>query len=216
MNEEKIKVALLFDLDGTLWDALESIRLSWNKAMKDNGYHYNFDLKTMKSFMGLTPEETVPLAFKDVDFNKGMELFKICLKEEISYLKDNLGALYPNEIEVLTKLANNYPLFVVSNADCGYIENYINGYKLNNLFKSFICAGDTKLAKWQNMLYIKDKFNIEKIIYIGDTKKDMIESEKAGALFIHAAYGFGEIENDKYFIKNLTELPSLVEKLCKS
>ena len=54
---------------------------------------------------------------------------------------------------------------------------------------------------------------MEKVIYVGDTNKDKIESLKANAMFIHAAYGFGIIENDEYKINSLDELPDLIDNL---
>ena len=83
MSDLVNKKAILFDLDGTLWDALDTITEAWNKAMKDNNLNYSFSIATMKSFMGLTPRETAPLAFKDVSLEKGLEYFSLCLNEEI-------------------------------------------------------------------------------------------------------------------------------------
>jgi phosphoglycolate phosphatase len=37
-----------------------------------------------------------------------------------------------------------------------------------------------------------------------------VESEKAGVRFIHAAYGFGVIEDDKVAISKLSDLPAKV------
>ena len=92
-----MKKALFFDLDGTLWDALPQLVDAWNEAMKKSNLPYRFDFDTMQSYMGLTPEETAPLAFKDVDLAKGMEYFKICLDYELKYLAIHPGKLYENE-----------------------------------------------------------------------------------------------------------------------
>lgn len=207
------KNAVIFDLDGTLWDALTPIMEAWNKAMQKNNLPYKFDLNTIKSYMGLTPNETVPLAFKGVSFEKGIEYFKLALKEEISYLKDHPGKMYPNEKEVLINLKENYPLFIVSNSDKGYIENYLNSLNMNKYFLDHVCAGDTLLEKWQNILYIKEKYNLNKIIYVGDTLKDYNETKKANGIFIHASYGFGKINEKVNSINELKDLPLLVEKL---
>ncbi len=205
--------AIIFDLDGTLWDALIPIMDSWNKAMRDNNLSYSFDLIKTKSYMGLTPEETVPLAFPDVPFEKGLSYFKLALKEEIKYLKDNPGKMYPNEEEVLSILEEKYPLFIVSNSDKGYIENYLNSLNMNKYFVDHVCAGDTSLEKWQNILLIKERYNLKEIIYVGDTLKDFNETKKANGIFIHAAYGFGEIKDKVNKINSLDELIPLVSKL---
>ena len=210
------KKAILFDLDGTLWNALDTITEAWNKAMKEHNLKYSFSLETMKSFMGLTPKETAPLAFKDVDLNKGLEYFVLCLNEEIKYLRVHPGKLYEDEEEVLKELSKHYPLFIVSNSDKGYIEDYLNAYDFNKYFKDHVCAGDTDLEKWQNILYIKNKYQLEEIIYVGDTKKDLNESIKAGVKFIHASYGFGEIEEEVLKISKLRELPDLIKKVFRN
>ena len=210
------KKAILFDLDGTLWNALDTITEAWNKAMKEHNLKYSFSLETMKSFMGLTPKETAPLAFKDVDLNKGLEYFVLCLNEEIKYLRVRPGKLYEDEEEVLKELSKHYHLFIVSNSDKGYIEDYLNAYDFNKYFKDHVCAGDTDLEKWQNILYIKNKYQLEEIIYVGDTKKDLNESIKAGVKFIHASYGFGEIEEEILKISKLRELPDLIKKVFKN
>lgn len=210
------KKAILFDLDGTLWNALDTITEAWNKAMKEHNLKYSFSLETMKSFMGLTPKETAPLAFKDVDLNKGLEYFVLCLNEEIKFLRVHPGKLYEDEEEVLKELSKHYPLFIVSNSDKGYIEDYLNAYDFNKYFKDHVCAGDTDLEKWQNILYIKNKYQLEEIIYVGDTKKDLNESIKAGVKFIHASYGFGEIEEEVLKISKLRELPDLIKKVFKN
>ena len=210
------KKAILFDLDGTLWNALDTITEAWNKAMKEHNLKYSFSLETMKSFMGLTPKETAPLAFKDVDLNKGLEYFVLCLNEEIKYLRVHPGKLYEDEEEVLKELSKHYPLFIVSNSDKGYIEDYLNAYDFNKYFKDHVCAGDTDLEKWQNILYIKNKYQLEEIIYVGDTKKDLNESIRAGVKFIHASYGFGEIEEEVLKISKLRELPDLIKKVFRN
>lgn len=210
------KKAILFDLDGTLWNALDTITEAWNKAMKEHNLKYSFSLETMKSFMGLTPKETAPLAFKDVDLNKGLEYFVLCLNEEIKYLRVHPGKLYEDEEEVLKELSKRYPLFIVSNSDKGYIEDYLNAYDFNKYFKDHVCAGDTDLEKWQNILYIKNKYQLEEIIYVGDTKKDLNESIKAGVKFIHASFGFGEIEEEVLKISKLRELPDLIKKVFRN
>lgn len=207
--------AIFFDLDGTLWNAIPQMVDAYNEAMKDNGYHYSFDYETVKSYMGLTPEETALIAFKDVSLKEGLRLFKIMYERELVYLKKKPGFLYPNVEEVLNTLSKKYPLYIVSNADKGYIEAFLEGTKLDKYFKFHLAAGDTGLEKWQNIKLLKEKENIDRVVYVGDTKKDKIESNKANVLFIHASYGFGVIDDEKYRINSILELPKMIESLLK-
>ena len=208
-----MKKAIFFDLDGTLWDALNQITISWNLTMEKYHYPYRFNLETIKSIMGLTPEETCQLLFKDKSLKEGLDIFHILVKEEINYLSKHPGIIYENEDQVLSILSDKYDLYVVSNSDKGYIENYLLTCNKEKYFKGHICAGDLGLPKWQNILYIKEKEKIDEVIYVGDTLKDKIESEKAHVNFIHAAYGYGKIDDDQVKINNLKELIFKIEEV---
>ncbi len=215
-----IDKALFFDLDGTLWDALKSIMETWNNAMKNHGLAYRFSIEQIRSYMGLTAKEIADIAFKDVDELTRIKYFDFVSNEQIDYLKTHPGFLFKNELEVLLKLKKKYPLFIVSNCNEGYIDNYLNCID-EKIFTDTLCAGQTKKAKWENILLLKQKYNIKNIIYIGDTLKDYIESKKAGVPFIHAAYGFGKIDDNVFKINSFDELENKVEEVfnygnCKS
>lgn len=207
-----MKQAVFFDLDGTLWDAVSSIQESWNQTMERLGMKYRYDYDTILSTMGLTPEETLPITFYDSTKEEGKKLFRECIQDEIRYLGKHPGVLYPNEKEVLEELRAICPLYIVSNADRGYIENYLTACHMEQHFDGYLQAGDTGLDKWQNILYLQKKEGIDEVIYVGDTDKDRRESEKAHALFIHASYGFGKIDVPCEKIRSLVELIPLVRK----
>ncbi len=213
--KNETKVAIFFDLDGTLWDALIPLMDSWNEAMKINNKKYRFDMNTMKSFMGLTPEETAKIGFPDVDLKEGMRLFNICLDAEITYLAKHPGKIYPFEKETLSILMNKYPLYIISNCGKGYIEDYLNALDMNKYFKDHVCVGDTGLEKWQNIMFLQKREGIDRVIYIGDTIKDKMESEKAKVDFIHASYGFGVINNCEFSIDSLDQLDGCITKVLE-
>ena len=208
-----MKNGIIFDLDGTLWDARESLLESYNLTMSNLNLKYRFTFEQVTSYMGLTPLETVLLAFKDVDTKTGLKYFSYLVEGEIKYLRQKPGKIYDKEKEVLSLLSKKYDLFIVSNCESGYIETYLDGCDTRKYFKDFLCIGMTKKEKWQNILIMKEKYDIENVIYIGDTKKDYIESTKAKAKFIHARYGFGKIDEKVPFIDNLSELDREIEKI---
>lgn len=210
-----MKRAIFFDLDGTLWDGLESISIAWSIECEKQHYPYRFTPLDVKSHMGLTPSETVPIAFPGLSFEDGIKLFNDCVKKEIEYMSNKPGTLYENEKEVLDRLKDKYDLYIVSNCNSGYIENYISSCHMEKYFKGHLCVGDTGKDKWENILILKEREGVDSLIYVGDTKKDMVESAKANVPFIHAAYGFGEIKENCYKINSLNELEEVAEKIFK-
>lgn len=207
-----IERAIFFDLDGTLWDALQSIMETWNNAMKNNHLLYRFSIEQIRSYMGLTAKEIADIAFKDVDEETRIKYFDYVSKEQVDYLYLHPGYLFENEVEVLLNLKKKYPLFIVSNCNEGYIDNYLNCID-KTIFTDTLCAGQTKRAKWENILLLKQKYNIKNVIYVGDTLKDYLESKKANVSFIHAAYGFGDINDNVYKINSFDELENIIEEV---
>lgn len=208
-----MKQAIIFDLDGTLWNALSSICDSWNQTMIRLNKKYRFTIDIIQTHMGLTPEETGPIAFYDESFSDSMYLFKECVKDEIKYMASHPGKMYEGELEAIKELTKTYDLYIVSNADKGYVENYLYALNMKPFFKDYVQYGDTNLPKWKNILYIKEKHNINELVYVGDTKKDKEECLLADVPFIHARYGFGIIENEKYYIDSLKDLKTVVDKI---
>jgi len=211
----KKEYAILFDLDGTLWDALSPITLAWNEEMKVRNLPISFSEAKIKSFMGLTPEETYPLAFPGYSFSDQAVLFKACIASEIAYLSKHPGRLYPQEKETLSLLIKTYSLYIVSNSDKGYVENYLEACHVASFFAGHVCVGDTGLPKWGNILYMIKRENLSRVLYIGDTLKDKNETEKAGIPFIHAAYGFGVIPDCPHAIAHLSDLPKEAAQVFK-
>jgi phosphoglycolate phosphatase len=144
-----------------------------------------------------------------------MRLFRLCVKEEIAYLSVHPGKLYPKERETLAQLSQRYSLYLVSNSDKGYVENYLSACQMEEYFSGHVCAGDTGLPKWGNIRYIIEKEKLSRALYIGDTLKDKIETDKAGIPFIHATYGFGKPIDCTYKISRLEDLPSEADLVFK-
>ena len=63
-------------------------------------------------------------------------------------------------------------------------------------------------TKAQNIQDIVTKHNLKNPIYVGDTKKDMLSSIEANVRFIHASYGFEEVDCEEK-ISKLEELLDL-------
>ena len=198
--------SIIFDLDGTLWNASETVVRAFNDSIRAIGFDINLTSQTVRDFSGMKMDDIFTQYFSFVPKGKLKEFETIYAEKESQYLQQFGGELFPKVKETLEKLAENYRLFIVSNCMKGYIENFIEFFSFEDLFEDFECFGNDGLPKDKNIRMIVERNNLQNPVYVGDTIWDKESSEKAGVDFIHAAYGFGKIENPKVQIQNFEDL----------
>lgn len=207
--------AVIFDLDGTLWDSSDEVVAAWNEVLNAaTDGKLQIDKEFMQSIMGKNMEEIKNSIFADYPIKNIDKIFDDCLANEQIYLHKNGAKIYPQLEDTLSKLAEKYELSIVSNCQCGYIEAFLEYY--NNIEKFFSdreCFGNTLKEKDENIKSVIMRNNYKKAFYVGDTLGDYNSAVKAGAVFIHADYGFGEVPQAKYRISALSELPDLLEEI---
>lgn len=205
---------IIFDLDGTLWDSCGQVVEAWNHVINEcEDINYNITVQVMQGLMGKTIEEIAKIIFNNVSEQRGLEVIKKCCREELNYLEKHGGILYPKLEEILKELSGKYKLFIVSNCQEGYIESFLKHHKLNQYFSDYENHGRTNLSKGENINLVIERNNIDKAVYIGDTLGDFQAAKFAGVHFIHAKYGFGNIDYKTYFINDIPELPHLIENI---
>ncbi len=185
---------VLFDLDGTLWNAAEAIAESWRLVLKDAP---DIDrpptVRQLEGVMGMTAENLMAVLFPHLSTERGLELFDRCCEVENDYLRRSGGILYEGVEELLQQLSQKLPLFIVSNCNAEYIPCFLDAHRLHPYFKDWECIGRTGLQKWENIQLVAKRNGLKSPVYVGDTILDKEAAEKAGVPFIHAAYGFGTV-----------------------
>ncbi len=203
---------ILFDLDGTLWDAVPEVTESWNQTLAREGVERHLTVEELRPCMGLLLSDIGARLLPGVPAQRREELISLCCADENDYLAQRGAALYPGEEEALSALSKKYPLFVVSNCQSGYIEAFYQGAGLGKYFTDFESAGNTGLTKAENIALVVKRHGLKRPVYVGDTALDHSSAQAAGVPFIHAAYGFGRVENVPA-IHALGELAGLLEAL---
>jgi phosphoglycolate phosphatase len=194
--------SIIFDLDGTLWDSTDTVLKSWNTVLKAN--------KEIKS--PITMEILESIIFPYLEEETRMKIMKQCCKEEKALLLKEGGVLYPGLENTLQILSQGYPLFIVSNCQCGYIETFLERHQLGKYFKDAECSGNTGLIKGENIKRVIKRNNLEHSIMVGDTQGDRDAARLAGIPFVFAKYGFGKVEDFDYSINEFKELLELVKR----
>lgn len=208
-----MKQGILFDLDGTLWDSSLEVTEAWNQCLREEGRAEQFTLADMHRFMGRTLENIAAMMFPQEPESEQLRLIRLCTEKEHRYLKHHAPALYPGERAVLEELAERYALGIVSNSQDGYIQIYLQQCGFSSLFCDFECAGHTGKGKGENIRLTAQRQGFSECIYVGDTQGDCDAAREAGALFVHAAYGFGTVDSSDAVLQELQQLPPIAERL---
>lgn len=231
------KFGIIFDMDGTLWDSSEGVAASWTEVvgkeypgidgldrenetdMKNNTYSKKDSIppvitrEKIQSVMGLTMDKLAEAVFPELSEDTRMKLLEKCCASENAYLEKNGGSLYPEVEKTLMELKERYHLYIVSNCQSGYIEAFLKYYGFGSYFDDIECYGNNNLKKGDNIRLIVSRNNLDEAWYVGDIQGDYEASMYAGVSFIHAAYGFGEINQEVPKIKEFAELSSLMRNL---
>lgn len=211
-----MKTGLIFDMDGTLWDSSENVAASWTEKMHELGYDRpDITREDIMNVMGLTMDRIADKIFGDLPKDERMELLDTCCQYENEYLRKNGGVLYPDLEKTLLRLKEKYRLYIVSNCQKGYIEAFLDYFGFWKYFDDIECYGNNLKEKGDNIALLAERNSLERAFYIGDIQGDYDATMKAGLEFIHAAYGFGKIEQTVPELMNFYELPEMLESLIQ-
>ena len=213
MSRNNEKHGVIFDLDGTLWDSSYQVGIAWNDALRRNGYDIELTPRDMTVMMGRTVPEIGEIVFPFIELERRKLLLEDCCAEENRRLNLYGGEVFPGVLEGLKRLAEKYPLYIVSNCQDGYIQSFLNYHKASPYIFDIECIGRTGLAKAGNIKLIVDRNHLDKAVYIGDIGRDMRSAEEAGVPFIFAAYGFGDAPDAQMRIERFGELEALLTKV---
>ena len=199
---------IIFDLDGTLWDATDVICKTWNIILKSYSGVRNepITFAELEGCMGLQLDKIGERLFKNTNLKLRNQLMNKCCQLECEYLSKEGGNLYPDLEKTLNILSKKYKLFIVSNCQCGYIESFYKGHNLEKYFTDKLSAGETGLSKGENNKIIIERNHIKNAIYVGDTQGDKQSAVDAGIPFVYAEYGFGSVDGYDYKIEKFSDL----------
>ena len=206
---------ILFDMDGTLWDASEQVTAAWNIALAKNADLGGRQITAaqMQNLMGKTMTDIFHILLPNADEKRRTAIAEDCCEEENSYLRSRGAVLYPGVAETLRELSRSYRLFIVSNCQDGYIEAFLAYYGFGSLFTDTECFGRTGKTKKDNIRLLLERNHLKQAVYVGDTQLDFESAQFAGLPFIHASYGYGEVKEAAHSINGFSELTEIVPKI---
>lgn len=188
-----IAESVIFDMDGTLWDAVDSYRQVWDATFDEFDVPRRVTREELISYMG----QPIDVIFAGI----GADLTRQMDRDEfLRRLDDNErtmmpllgGRLYPGVADGIRQLAAAKRLFMVSNCGAEGLHNFVRVTGLAPYFTDTRSHGQTGLPKEGNIRCLIEEYGLQKPIYMGDTASDIRSAHAAGIPVIWAAYGFGQ------------------------
>lgn len=200
--------SIIFDLDGTLWDACSACALGWSKALASLNIDKNISVKDIESICGLTYSEIMNKLFTDLDIEK-LKLKETLSKYERIEVEKNGGALFEGVSTLIPKLKDKFNLYIVSNCQEWYLNAFLKHSGLKKHFIDWESHGRTNEPKYKNILSVVKRNKLKEPIYVGDTAGDLTAAEKAGVDFLYARFGFQKLKYEPS-LNNFNEITNFL------
>lgn len=205
----KTESALIFDVDGTLWDTTGIVAVSWTQALERLSLRIEGGLtpQRLRQEFGKTPEVIAADLLPQLSKEEQRTAIDACFRQEEEDLERHTASLlYEGVEETLARLSESRRLYIVSNCQTGYVELFLRKNRLERYIADFECAGNTGHPKGDNIRLLMDRNRLARAVYVGDTQGDYEASRQAGIPFIFAAYGYGAPEGFDHRIRRFPEL----------
>ncbi len=201
--------AIIFDLDGTLWEATTPSLEAWNAVLAKYGMSdIRLTSEWVHTLMGKTMHEIADMMASGLSREKQDELLDEFGKTVVAYLRRDGAVLYDGLEDTLRELSRTYRLYIVSNCVDGYVQAFLYAHKLEPYFADIEMYGRTGLGKADNIRLLMERNSIRRAVYVGDTAGDEQSAQEAGIPFIHARYGFGTADAPAATVDAITDLPA--------
>ena len=201
--------AIIFDLDGTLWDAANATTVGWNLALVDQGLsELQITADQVRDISGLPFDECILRLFghaRQVDYQN---LTAVINAAEKRVVETAGGTLFEGVKAGIKALAEKYPLFLVSNCQSWYLESFWTHSEMETFFQDEDFFGHSGNPKSEMIKGICAQYSLKQPIYIGDTHWDQQASHAAGVAYGQADYGFGQAIEPQPSFSSFTQLVS--------
>ena len=214
MNQDKDVSMILFDLDGTLWDATEPVAEAWNRGIEEEtGMAGTLSSDDIKRVMGMTMVQIADDFFPEVPKNERVELAAKCQKHVNEYIRGGASKFWPGVEETLQNLLDaGCRMAVISNSQRDYVKAFIESKNMHKYFVDYEEWERTGLEKSDNIRLVMERNGAERAVYVGDTQPDADAAHKARIPCIYASYGFGCITDAEAEISSFDQLPEVLMK----
>ena len=203
--------SLIFDMDGTLWDAVDSYAEIWNVTSRENSVDRVVTRDDLLRYMGRPLREIFNELFRGIDVDAEKYLEGIA-RNDPKMMPVLGGHLYEGVKEGIPRLARQYKLTMVSNCGATGLRDFLAFTGLAPYFTDTLTNGETGLDKDENIRLVVKRNNLKSAAYVGDIQRDSDAAHATGSDMIHVTYGFGSCNDAQLSFDSFTDLTDYLTK----
>ncbi|OZN24297.1 phosphoglycolate phosphatase [Actinobacillus seminis] len=190
-----------FDLDGTLVNSLPDLALSVNSALAEQGLPQAEEALVL-TWIGNGADVLSARALDWAQKQTGRSLSEeetLQFKRRFGFYYGenlcNISRLYPNVKETLETLkAQGYILAVVTNKPTKHVQPVLRAFGIDHLFSEMLGGQSLPAIKPHPapLYYLCGKFGLypKQILFIGDSRNDILAAHSAGCPVVGLTYGY--------------------------
>ena len=198
--------AIVFDMDGTLWDAVDSYCEIWNRCFAMFDTDLRIHRPELLACMGMPLDEIYRSLTAGRIVPDASAFLPAVEREEAQMMSKLGGRPYPGMQEGIRRLSESYPVFLLSNCGVSGLADMMRFTGITPYVREAITFGATQRRKSENLRWLKKKYGFMQPVYVGDTEGDCQETHLAGLPFVYASYGFGTCSDADLAVDTFQEI----------
>lgn len=206
MNKILKPDSIFFDMDGTLWDGVNAYAEGFNDFFETCNIKRRVTKNDLYSYMGMEEEQYLEMTLPEFSPTERKTAYEKIITFQYKRIDLEGGILYKGVKDGLTKLAEKYKLFIVSNCPEFTIQHFMEWAKINNVITDSMSHGMNYKPKYENIRYLIEKYHLVSPIYIGDTDSDRNQCDLLKIPFGFVSYGFGDSSNYSFRFDSFEQL----------
>ncbi len=179
---------LLFDYDGVIADSFDVYFEEFTRACSEMGYDH---LNSLEAFLRLFDGNLVAQLVKAGFPMRKLRALADTFAPRIEAANARI-APFPGIVETLRQLSAAHPTLIITANSSQTVQRFLDAHTLDAV--KGVLGSDTETSKVKKIRAARRMFPGHRPYYMGDTKGDMIEARRAGAIPVGVGWGWHDSE----------------------